>query len=289
MMVYSHSNRMKHSFAQFKGKIGLLSFCTKRCVRILLVCFILLSQHVSAQENPWIIGLYTHSNHFITNNVLALASLGINMPVASLTEGAATMDFNLYNFHYMDVTDNGEGVDFDRVNPYGFTAYDLFNEIECGLKFGWQGAESPIGLYFYGAYGLNQYKFRFLGEQNYSKHRLQSVRLGVRTRLSPLVYLLEDYEWCPILEVGTTYVHNFKYKGPNNSDMDQINNGMRTYYAVGAQFSDHWSAMLCLEMANYDLFNRNYTPDGGFWYPYANFKNKDIQISVRFNVSLWED
>lgn len=264
----------------------------KRFAVVLLVPLLLgEAVPVSAQESPWIFGLYTRSNHVLTNDLMAVVDVLANTAISSLTDGAASADFIAYNYHYVDLKDNGEKIDFKRNNPYGFTAYDLFNDIEAGLKFGWQGAQSPIGAYVYGAYGINQYKLRFLGERDYSKHKLQSFRVGVGVRISPLRFLLDDYEWCPIIELGTTYVNNFSYKGPYGSDKDQVNNGLRTSYAIGAQFGEEGnvSVMLCMDMANYDIFNRDYTPDGGFWYPYANFKSKDMNFSLRLTLNIWDE
>lgn len=238
-----------------------------------------------AQENGWIAGVYTNSNNVWTNDILQTAGLLLNIPLALATNGAASYDLDVVNWHFIDMEDNGEDIDFKLNNPYGFKAYDLFNDMEFGIKLGWQGSQSIVGGYVYGAYGMNQYKLRFLGDDGYTKHRLQSWRLGVRMRLSPFYANIDEHGWCPIIELGTTYVNNFKYKGPYGSDKNQINNGMRTYYAVGVSF-ETYDIMLCLDMANYDIFNRKYTPDGGFWYPYANFKDRDFNISLKMNLKF---
>ena len=94
----------------------------------------------------------------------------------------------------MKLTDNGEKIDFKQSNPYGFKAYDLFNNIEAGVKVGWQGRESFVGFYGYAGYGQNQYKLRFLGERDYSKHKFQNLRAGVGMRLSPLRFLMDEYD-----------------------------------------------------------------------------------------------
>ena len=222
--------------------------------------------------------------------MLSLGLSFVNNPIARATDGKAPVDFTVFQYHYMSLKDNGETVDFERNNAYGFKSYDLFNNLEFGIKVGWLGSVSPIGAYVYGAYGINQYKLRFLGEREYNKHKLQSLRAGLGIRISPLYFLMDEYDWCPIFEVGTTYVYNFKYKGPNGGDIDQINNGIRTSYAAGVQFNDGASSvMVCFDMAHYDIFNRNYTPDGGFWFPYANLRTKDMNFSLRMTFNLWDD
>lgn len=277
----------------FRGKIP---ECAKNngckiSVVWLVILFLCSITPVHSQDNPWFFGIHTRSNHVLTNDVLAIADMLVNVAIASATDGAASTDYSLYNYHYVNLEDNGEKIDFKRNNPYGFKAYDLFNDIEAGLKVGWQGAESPVGIYLYGAYGCNQYKLRFLGERDYNNHRMQSLRTGVGIRISPLRFLLEDYNWCPIIELGTTYINNFSYKGPNGNDKDQINNGMRSSYAIGIQFGEEGTGaiMLYMDMAHYDIFNRNYTPDGGFWYPYANFKSEDMNFSLRLTYNIFDD
>lgn len=245
---------------------------------------------VAAQDSsPWILGLYTHGFHTLTGNVLGIAQMLVNVPIASATDGMVSADFVPYTFHYMSMEDNGEKVDndIDPYSTYRLTSYNLFKDVEIGLKFGWQGAESIIGAYAYGAYCINQYKIRFLGEHEYNKHKIQSWKAGVGVRISPLRFLMDEYDWCPVFELGTNYVYNFKYKGPNDSDIDQLNNGLRSTYAIGAQIGEGGSSiMLCMDMAHYDLFNKNYTPDGGFWYPYANFKSHDMYFSLKFSLSI---
>lgn len=271
----------------------MVKFNFKCRIRQLLISFALLisgSPSALAQDNGWILGIHSLSNSVITNDVLVLlVDMPINGLIGNMTDGMVTGEVGVYNFHYLSMKDNGEKVDFKRSNPYGFTSYDLFNDFEIGIKAGWQGPESPIGAYLYGAYGINQYRLRFLGEQEYRKHKLQSFRTGIRVRISPLQYLMDDYEWCPIIELGTTYVKNFKYKGGYDNDIDQINDGLRSHYAIGVNTligDSEWQFMLSFDMAHYDIFNKNYTPDGGFWYPYANFKNKDYTIGFSASVRL---
>ena len=242
-------------------------------------------------QSPWIFGLHTKSNSSILSTGLFLGQVLVNSSLGLITDGAISggSNWTIGSVHFINMKDNGELVDYQIANPYTATSYNLFNDMELGLKLGWQGSESPVGLWVFGAYGLNKYRLRFLGEHEYSKHKLQSLRTGLGVKISPLKFLLDEYDWCPIIELGTTYINNFSYKGPNGSDKDQINNGIRTNYGIGAQFgedSEYGSVMLSLDMAHYNLFNTKYTPDGGFWYPYANFKSKDFIVSLSLTLNL---
>lgn len=236
---------------------------------------------------PISIGFYSNSNNVLTHDVSQLATWAASIPLTELTGRSISRDIALFHLHYMSLEDNGEAVDSKVSNPYGLSSYDLFNSFEWGLKIGWRGPESILGIYATGGYGINQYKFRFLGEREYNKHKLQSWRGGLMLNMNFGKLFWEDFDWgiAPFVEIGTTYVYNFKYKGPNDNNIDQINNGIRMNYALGAYIEDFGTILLKLDVAHYDLFNKNYTPDGGFWYPYANFKNKDLNFFIGFRTT----
>lgn len=146
---------------------------------ILSIAFVCSCLGIKAQS-AWFGGVYTNSNSGISSAVMGLGSTLINMGINSLTDSDSPLcSYDPYSFHYMKLTDNGEKIDFKQSNPYGFKAYDLFNNIEAGVKVGWQGRESFVGFYGYAGYGQNQYKLRFLGERDYSKHKFQNLRAGV--------------------------------------------------------------------------------------------------------------
>lgn len=277
-MVKTNLKFLKAGQISFLGR----SICIARIV-VLTIALLTFEGGVFKANAQWgrkawpiSIGLYTSSNHVLTHDVLQLATMAANIPLTELTGRSMSRDFALYRLHYMSLEDNGEAIGFKASNPYGFTSYDLFNSIEWGLKIGWRGPESLLGIYATGGYALNQYKLRFLGEHEYNKHKLQSWRGGLMLNFDIGV---------AFAEIGTTYVYNFKYKGPNDSNIDQINNGIRMNYAIGARIEDFGTVLVKFDMAHYDLFNKDYTPDGGFWYPYANFKNKDFNIFLGFRTT----
>ena len=143
--------------------------------------------------------------------MLGLIDVLVNSAIANAIDGDASGNFIIYNYHYVDLKDNGEKIAFKQNNPYSFKLYDLLNDVEAGIKVGWQGA------------------------------------------------LYDKIGGCPIFEIGTTYINNFHYNGPNGSDKNQINNGIRSSYAIGILFEDlnDASIMLRMDMAHYDIFNTN--------------------------------
>ena len=243
----------------------------------------------SAQDNPWVIGVYTRSNSFFTNNVMSLGGAVINYLISDAMDGVTTYDLLAYNYHYVDMKDDHGDIDVKRNKYYGLTAYDLFNDFEAGLKFGWHKQTSPIGAYVYGTYGMNQYKIRFAGDSDYNRHQLQNLRIGAGLEIIPLASNLEDAGLSPVIELKTAYIKNFKYSGPNGNDMDQINNGFRSSIAAGVTYGENgiYSILLFMDFAHYDIFNSRYTPDGGITHPYSGFKSKDMNFGLRVSCKLF--
>ena len=58
----------------------------------------------------------------------------VNVAIANATDGAASTEYSLYNYHYVNLEDNGEKIDFKRNNPYGLKAYDLFKNSSKSFK-----------------------------------------------------------------------------------------------------------------------------------------------------------
>ena len=246
---------------------------------------------MKAQDNPFYFGLHTKSSNFWSSEVMAVGEGLVNTLIARATNGAAVSYVSAYNFHYVDMSSSQGDVDFSRNNPYGMTAYDLFGDIEAGVKAGWQGEDAPIGIGGYVSYGLNQYHLRFGGDKGYGSYKFQSLRVGVDLTLQPWAWMREDYGWCPVAEVGATYVKPLSCKSPYGSDTDQACSGLRSRYGIGATIGEEgkFTILLSLDMAHYNQLSDSYTPDGGISRPYEGFKSKDMNIGVRLKFRLFEE
>ena len=262
---------------------------TKRLFLCLFVGLYCIS--ATAQENPWYFGIRTNSSNFWTSKVTSIGEIWINYALARAINGAATFNTIVYNYHYMSIDDRYGSVDFSRNNPYGFTAYDLFNDLEAGLKAGWQGEDAPIGIGGYVSYGFNQYHLRSKGAEGYGNFKIQSLHFGLDLTISPVRYWLEEYGWCPVAEVGGTYVKPLSCKTPYGSDASQANSGFRSRYAIGVQFGEDGKTalMLCMDMAHYDLLDAGYTVEGTVPHPFEGFKSKDMNFGLQLRIRLFED
>lgn len=235
------------------------------------------SLSASAQYNPWVIGLHTSSTSLYTNTVLSLGEVFVNNLIANKMDGVTSYHFTVYNYHDLKMESPDGDVRVKRNTFYGLTAFDLFNDFEVGLKFGWHELTSPFGAYLYATYGMNQYKIELPEDTGYKRHELQNIRIGAEFELTPLVDNLPDGGVSPILSVKTSYIKNFKYTGPEGFDLDMVNNGFRSTFAAGVTYGEDgcYAAMLFFDIVHYNIFK--------------NLRTRDMNIGLRLGVKLFDD
>ena len=132
-----------------------------------------------------------------------------------------------YNFYSTNV----DGLDAKTLNPMGLTARELFNNLQVGLKFGYQTYRPEF--FNYGIYGTAHYKTDQLkvgyDEENMSYHRAQRVLVGATALLS--LGSMEKPSRV-IIEAGCRYSLGFAYKSPISNDKDQLNNGLVSHFGI---------------------------------------------------------
>ena len=245
--------------------------------RLLLTVVLGCSLSASAQYNPWVIGLHASSTSLYTNTVLSLGEVFVNNLIASKMDGVTSYHFMVYNYHDLKMEGDQGDIRVKRNTFYGLTAFDLFNDFEVGLKFGWHELTSPFGAYLYATYGMNQYKIELPEDTGYKRHELQNIRIGAEFELTPLVDNLPDGGVSPIISVKTSYIKNFKYTGPEGFDLDMVNNGFRSTFAAGVTYGEDgcYAAMLYLDITHYNIFK--------------NLHTRDMNIGLRLGVKLFDD
>ena len=189
-------------------------------------------------------------------------------------EGGYTVDiFNL--------KDNGEKVAVDGPNYWGYKAKDLFGYMEFGTKIGWHGPYSPIGVYGQCYYNLRNQRIRFAHDEDAGRYRSNMLKLGAGIRVIP--WFKEDGSL--FLEVGSTYNMVTSCKTPYGNDKGQFNNGASTDFAIGYNWvGEDRNATLTLgtNINHYNYFNKDYSNDGGYYFPYANTKSTSLTVYLRF-------
>ena len=221
--------------------------------RLLLTVVLGCSLSASAQYNPWVIGLHASSTSLYTNTVLSLGEVFVNNLIASKMDGVTSYHFMVYNYHDLKMEGDQGDIRVKRNTFYGLTAFDLFNDFEVGLKFGWHELTSPFGAYLYATYGMNQYKIEFPEDTGYKRHELQNIRIGAEFELTPLVDNLPGF------------------------DLDMVNNGFRSTFAAGVTYGEDgcYAAMLYLDIVHYNIFK--------------NLHTRDMNIGLRLGVKLFDD
>lgn len=135
------------------------------------------------------------------------------------------------SFIYGFYSTNVDGLKAKTMNPMGLTARELFNNIQLGLKLGYQ-TYSPeffnCGVYVSAHYKIDQFKVGY-DDDNMHRHRAQRVLFGV-TALMSLGSMAQPSR--VIIEAGLRYSFGLSYISPLGNDKNQLNNGLISHYAI---------------------------------------------------------
>jgi hypothetical protein len=159
----------------------------------------------------------------------------------------------------------------DKSNYFGFKGKDLFNYIDYAFKFGWEPKMSPFGIYISCAYELNRFIAKWDSE-NWDRYKIHTLSPGIGIRITPLISMLDDYDWCPIFELGTSYNYYLGCSAPYNNDKNQFNNGMKSSFALGFRTEKN-SFVVGIDLYHYSLFNKDFSIDG------VNYPYKDTKVT----------
>lgn len=196
-----------------------------------------------------------------------------------------------YTYEIMKFTDDNTKVMFNPDDwygwrtAYGFRAKDLFGHIIGNAKIGWMGRYSPIGAYFHVGYDYRYFSMMLSYQTDAQDYRIGTFNPGIGIRISPSNFFDSDSDNMFVLEFGTNYNARVSYKGPYNNDKSQLNNGLS--YVASLGIADRTASILLgVEWANHDLFNRDYTPDNGLFYPYYNLSSRITSIFLSINYGF---
>lgn len=114
------------------------------------------------------------------------------------------------------------------------------------------------------------FKTKLPCEVDYVRNILLTLNPGFGIRL----YMSRKWDATPIFEVGINYDLAL-YKGFYGWDKNQINRGVNNTFGIGVYDDDEEDGwVFVVEIPNKNsFFNKEYTSDGGYYYPYANIKD----------------
>ena len=189
-----------------------------------------------------------------------------------------------YNIDFITLKNNGKKIAIDDGNFFHFKAVDMFDNINAGLRFGWQNINSPIGVFVEGIYRYNQFRAKFPDENSYVYNRIQTIIPGVLIQIQPRL-ISYTHVLYPIIRGGVKYEYNFAYKGNFNNNLDQLNNGFVSTYAIGFGAGKYQWLLSC-DVQHYNMFNQSFTPDKGITYPYKDVTSSRLHFYISYTVQL---
>ena len=155
-------------------------------------------------------------------------------------------------------------------------------KFSAGYELSWKSLVSPFGAYLGVDWEYSQIDLKECSEAG--MHRSQAIvpSAGLRFRLWGGNF---EKQIKPALEVGCSYIYNFKYHNPNDYDLDALNNGLRGKVAIGAEFPySHTTFLLEYKHNFYNHFNQQYEHLG--MKPFESYTNTFGEISLRISRSF---
>lgn len=254
----------------------------KQIKSLILGLLISLISLPASAENDFFFNLYGGSSNLWSSAFLQAPSNIINELIAEAL-GHDNGFGGALRYDIFSIKNDGYKVKVDDGSYWGFKSKDMFSNVQYGLKFGWQPQLSPFGIYIACGYQFNKFRVQFDPNINeWEKFKIHSIRPGLGIRVTPFINMLEDKDWSPILEVGTSYNYYFSCKAPYESNKDQFKSGMISTFGIGARFSNNLSVSGGVELYHYSMFNQDFTPDNGITYPYKDIKTKKLTIFLSF-------
>lgn len=259
-----------------------------RNVMLSLLMFMFLTPAPTQAQNNFILGVECNSGNLWSEGFLGIPTRLINGIILGLQgydiEEMGSFPGSSITYRYNRIKVNGRKLDYEGHNTFGFKGVDLFRDFEYSLKFGWQPAQIPVGFYARVGFRHENFETRMSETDEWTKHRINCLRPGIGIRISPLENMIDDYNWCPIIEVGSTYDYYLSYKGAYGSDKNQLNNGVSLCLGIGAKFNSGTAIMLTFDHQNYDLFNKDFTINGTK--PYEDTETNHFNISLSLSLGL---
>lgn len=155
-------------------------------------------------------------------------------------------------------------------------------KVSAGYELSWKSLTSPLGACIGVDWEYSQIALKECAQEG--KHRSQAVvpSAGLRFRLWGGSF---EKRIKPTIELGGSYVYNFKYHGPNDYDLDALNNGVRGKVALGVDFPvTHTTVLIDYEHDFFKYFNQDYEVNG--IKPFEGYKNSFGELSVRISRSF---
>lgn len=183
--------------------------------------------------------------------------------------------------------ENGEKVTSFKI--FGFKLKDMMHYLRTGGKIGWAGGlNSCFGVYGRFYFEHQRHFMRLQHEDSHEYSWTNAIMPGIGVRFTPQFWTGGD-QVNPYFEVGTTYTHILGCKSRYGKDKDQFGHGLVYTFGVGVRGNGQFrnsKIFIGLELPQYDFFNRKWSSDGGFYFPYANIRDRRWRMTLNISVPL---
>lgn len=183
------------------------------------------------------------NQHLIFNGEIASGN-PYTIAVSSVITGLA--NYYLLNdaffensFAYGIYTTNIDNLKVKTQNPMGVTARELFNNLQVGLKLGYQTYNPDFfnfGIYASAHYKIDQFKVGY-NDDNMSNHRAERALFGA-TALFSLGSMKQPSR--VIIEAGLRYSLGLAYHSPLGNNKNQLNDGLVSHFAIKLASRGMW-------------------------------------------------
>lgn len=192
-----------------------------------------------------------------------------------------------YTFLNPPLKENGEEV--TSFTTFGFKLKDMMHYLRTGGKIGWTGGlNSCFGVYGRFYFEHQRQFTRLQHEDTHEYSWTNAIMPGIGVRFTPQFWTGGD-QVNPYFEVGTTYTHILGCKSRYGKDKDQFGHGLVYTFGVGVRGNGQYrnsKIFLGLELPQYDFFNRKWSNDGGYYFPYANVRDRRWRITVNLTIPI---
>jgi hypothetical protein len=195
----------------------------------------------------------------------------------------SALKYNLFESGFAYDIYSGEGVSTKYNSPIAFSAVSIFNHLNPEIKIGYYSAyiSSPFnwGILATGGYKINQFQMQEM--DRYTRQCIHRAQVGAMLLLA---VGKNGASTQAMIEVGAKYNFATQYKAGEISDINALNNGLTSHFALKFGGSG-WlqNVGVYADIDHYTLFNSSYEVDG--IKPFDNNKLKNITIGVCVTVT----
>ena len=182
---------------------------------------------------------------------------------------------------YISIKDNG----YETYRTRKIKFKEFFGNSYYFVDLGWKWNYTGLCPYISLKYRWQNFNTKFISDEEERQNKIRTFIPGIGVRM-PFANLKRQWDWAPVIEIGSECNFITKYKkGIYGTDKNQLNNkNISTSFGLGVEI---WNIAVIGNMFfnNSNLFNQNYSPDGGYYYPYANIETNEMYF--RIDVSYY--